>query len=49
MANKDNSKLEGTEDLKSLERKKNPDKIVFTLISKSELERRRVSVYQYLL
>ena len=46
---KDNSKLDKARAAKSSEGKGNPDKIVFTQVSKSELEKRRVSVYQYLL
>ena len=46
---KDNSKLDKALVVKSSEGKGNPDKIVFTQVSKSELEKRRVSVYQYLL
>ncbi len=46
---KDNSKLKSALEVKSPEGKGNPDKIVFTQVSKSELEKRRVSVYQYLL
>ncbi len=46
---KDNSKLKRTSNEKSSEGKGNPEKIVFTQVSKTELEKRRVSVYQYLL
>ena len=46
---KENSGLKRTLDVKSSEGKGNPEKIVFTQVSKSELEKRRVSVYQYLL
>ena len=46
---KDNSKLDKALAAKSSEGKGNPDKIVFAQVSKSELEKRRVSVYQYLL
>ena len=46
---KDNSKLKRVLDVKSSEGKGNPDKIVFTQVSNSELEKRRVSVYQYIL
>ena len=46
---KDNSKLKRSFDDKSSGGKGNPDKIVFTQVSKLELEKRRVSVYQYLL
>ena len=46
---KENSKLDKALAAKSSEGKGNPDKIVFTQVSRSELEKRRVSVYQYLL
>lgn len=48
-SSKDDVNLKLTHDVKCSEANCNPDRIVFTQISKSELEKRRVSVYQYIL
>ena len=45
----DNSELKKSFEVKSSVGTSMPDKVVFTIVSKSELKKRRVSVYKYIL